>query len=37
MLGYGELIRPLQKKAPDLFVPKGQIVALHSHVNKNTV
>ena len=34
---YGELIRPIQKKAPDLLIPKEQIVVLHSHVNKNTI
>ena len=34
---YGELIRPIQKKVPDLLIPKEQIVVLHSHVNKNTI
>lgn len=33
---YGELIMPVQKKAPDLFIPKEQIVVLHSYMNKNT-
>ena len=34
---YGQFIRPVQKKASDLFIPKEQIVVLHSHMNKTTI